>query len=65
MENTLVETVGTYRTEKPEIIDQEFVALMTKTHMVPLDALPKKEHVKKKISYYKQKYKKAAMNVVV
>ena len=63
--NSLEEIVSTNRTEKPEVIYNEFVTLMTNTHTVPFDNLPSKEDVKKKISYFKQRQKKVAMNVVV
>ena len=63
--NSLKKIVSNNRTEKPEIIYKDFVTSMTNTHKVPFDDLPSKENVKQKISYFKQKYKKMAMIVVV
>ena len=63
--NILDDIVVSNRAEKPEIIYELFVSFMTKTHMFPLDDLPTKANVKKKIAYYKQKHRKEAMNVVV
>ena len=61
--NTLEEIMSTNRTEKPEIIYNDFVMLIT--HNIPFDDLPSKENVKQKILYFKQKYKKMAVKDVV
>ena len=51
--------------EKPEAIYKQFLSIMTETYSIPLDDVPAKGNVKKKITAFKQKYKKEAITSVV
>ena len=51
--------------EKPEAIYQQFLSIMTETYSIPLEDVPAKVNVKKKITAFKQKNKKEATTSVV
>ena len=63
--SVLEELVSKKIMDKPEAIYKQFLLIMTETHSIPLDDVPEKGDVKKKISALKQKYKKEAITSVV
>ena len=51
--------------EKLEAIYKQFLSIMTETYSIPLNDVPAKGDVKKKITAFKQKYRKEAITSVV
>ena len=64
-ETVLEDLVSKKVLEKPEAIYKRFLSIMTETYSIPLDDVPAKGNVKKKITAFKQKYKKEAITSVV
>ena len=64
-QSVLEELVSKKVLEKPEAIYKQFLLIMIETYSIPLEEVPAKGDVKKKISVFKQKYKKEAITSVV
>lgn len=61
----LEEVVKENKCCRPEVLYSRFILLMTETHAIPIDDIPRRHKLKQKISSLKSRYKKEAMNSVV